>query len=203
MKPSLAVCLVAFTLAKGMTPAVVAQSSVAAGENSLPSNHQLGAGPTLRKGIGVELPVTSHAVPEANHEDSLIVTVTDDGKVYFGADPTSATELRDRVKGALSKRVDKTLYVKADARAAYRSLVQVLDSVRTAGVERLTLLTAQPDRDELIVGPPRDKEVPVERASYPDGREALGIRLPAGQCPVSQPGRRRNHSYQPRAGKCW
>ena len=67
------------------------------------------------------------------------MTVTYDGEVYLGIDPTK------KVKSALSNRADKTLYFKADARTDYRNLVVILDSVGTAGVERLPLLTTQRD----------------------------------------------------------
>jgi biopolymer transport protein ExbD len=139
MKPVLEVCLIACTLAKGIMPSAAAQTSALA--------YHFGSGQTVRKGITVELPVTTNAVPapKADKEDSLIVTVTYDGKVYFGIDPTSTTELTEKLKSTLSNRADKTLYVKADARTAYRNLVVVLDSVRTAGIEGLTLLTAQRD----------------------------------------------------------
>jgi biopolymer transport protein TolR len=104
-----------------------------------------GSAAAMKKGIAVELPVTSNAVPvpKADNEDSLIVTITHDGSVYFGVNLIGAAELREKVKRALSDRADKTLYIKADAQAPYGSLVKVLDSLRTAGVEGLTLLTGQ------------------------------------------------------------
>ena len=118
----------------------------------------------MRKGITVELPVTRNAVPvlKADNEDSLIVTITYDGKVYLGVDPISTTEIAEKVKGALSNRVEKTLYIKADTRTPYVNLVRVLDSVRTAGVERLTLLTAQQDTEQPgTLVPPKGLELQV------------------------------------------
>jgi len=115
-----------------------------------PSERHFGSDQTMSKGITVELPVTTNAVvaPKADQQDALIVTVTYDSKVYLGIDPTRTTELTEKVRRALSNRADKTLYVKADSRTAYRNLVVVLDSVRTAGVEALTLLTAQRDEEK-------------------------------------------------------
>jgi hypothetical protein len=51
------------------------------------------------------------------------------------------------VRGALSSRPDKTLYIKADARTPCASLIKVLDAVLGTGAERITLLTAQRDSD--------------------------------------------------------
>jgi biopolymer transport protein ExbD len=133
----LEVCLVALTLTTNAASAVVAQSEAHA---HLP----------LQKGISVELPVTSNAVPvpDADREDASIVTVTDTGSVYLGIGPTTTAALAEKVRGGLSNRPEKNLYIKADARTPYASLVKVLDAVRMAGVETLKLLTAQTDSSE-------------------------------------------------------
>lgn len=128
------VCLVALSLAV-IQPFVNAQSVA-----EIP----------LQKGISVDLPVTSNAVavPEADKENALIVTVTSKGGVYLGVSLTSIAELSERIKPALSHRSEKTLYIKADARAPYASIVRILDSVRTSGIQQLTLLTAQLDQQD-------------------------------------------------------
>jgi biopolymer transport protein ExbD/biopolymer transport protein TolR len=99
----------------------------------------------MQKGISVELAPTSSAVPvpEADNQNALIVTVTDEGKLYFGIDPVTPGSLAERLKGRLSDRT-QNLYIKADARAPYASVVKVLDAARTAGVANVTLLTTQP-----------------------------------------------------------
>ena len=58
----------------------------------------------MQKGISVELPLTGNAVPmpDADQEDSLIVSVTADGSVYFGANPISLAVLAEKIKGGLS-----------------------------------------------------------------------------------------------------
>src|SRR5208282_4917669 len=180
MNHSLEVCLVALTLTTGITPAVAAQSSVATPANSSfagtwegTMNNLLGteaavpAAQAMRKGISVELPVTSNAVPmpDADQENSLIVSVTDDGSVYFGVNPINPASLTEKVKDSLSNRTGKKLYIKADARTQYANVVKVLDAVRTAGIDAPNLLTAQRDSSEpgtlvrpkgleVFVGPP-------------------------------------------------
>jgi biopolymer transport protein ExbD len=133
MKHLLEVCLVALTLA-GSTPKIAAQSAA-----EIPK----------QRGITVELPPTSNAVtvPDADREDALVVTVTRDGSVYLGVNLTSTATLAEKVRDVCSNRSQKTLYIKADARIPYASLVRILDSVRTAGVQGVTLLTAQPDSE--------------------------------------------------------
>jgi biopolymer transport protein ExbD len=99
----------------------------------------------LQKGISVELAPTSNAVavPDADNSDALIITVTEAGKLYFGIDPVTPDSLAEKLKGRLSQ-CTQSLYIKADARAPYASVVKVLDAARTAGVVAVTLLTTQP-----------------------------------------------------------
>jgi biopolymer transport protein TolR len=97
----------------------------------------------LQKGISVELAPTSSAVPvpDADRPEGLIVTVTDTGKIYFGIDAVTPASLAEKLKGRLSR--TQSLYIKADGRAPYASVVKVLDAARAAGVAGVTLLTNQ------------------------------------------------------------
>ena len=47
------------------------------------------------------------------------------------------------MKDLLTNRLDKTVFVKADARARYERVVDVVDNLRAAGVDQLGLLTEQ------------------------------------------------------------
>jgi biopolymer transport protein ExbD/biopolymer transport protein TolR len=48
-----------------------------------------------------------------------------------------------KVKDLLTNRLDKTVFVKADARARYELVVEVVDNLRAAGVDQLGLLTEE------------------------------------------------------------
>jgi biopolymer transport protein ExbD len=82
-------------------------------------------------------------MPDADKEDALLVSVMRDGTVYFGTDKLPADQLTNKVKDRLANRVDKRVFVKADARARFGSVVEVVDNVRAAGVDQLGLLTEQ------------------------------------------------------------
>jgi biopolymer transport protein ExbD/biopolymer transport protein TolR len=66
-----------------------------------------------------------------------------DGTVYFGSDKVPVDTLTGKVKDRLANKTDKRVYVKADARAHFGNVVQVVDGVRAAGVDDLGLLTEQ------------------------------------------------------------
>jgi biopolymer transport protein ExbD len=109
------------------------------------------------EGISVELPATrnARAMPEADREDALIVTLTADGRLYRGVNPVSPAALIEEVKASLSDRADKKLYIKADARTRYANVEKVLDGVRAAGVLAPILLTSQRDwsKSDTLVAP--------------------------------------------------
>ena len=99
--------------------------------------------PMLQKGVSVDLAKTDNPVqmPDADKEDSLLVAVMRDGSIFFGADKVTPEVLTDKVKDRLANRADKRVYIKADARAKYGAVVEVVDNVRSAGVDELGLLT--------------------------------------------------------------
>jgi len=101
--------------------------------------------PMLQKGISVDMARTDNPIqmPDADKEDSLLVAVTRDGKIFFGTDQITADKLTTMVKDRLTNQADKRVFVKADARAKYGNVVEVVDNVRAAGVDQLGLLTEQ------------------------------------------------------------
>jgi biopolymer transport protein ExbD/biopolymer transport protein TolR len=120
--------------------------------------------PALQKGISVEMPVTRNAVPvpDADQEDSLVVAVTHDGRIYLRVDPITHAALAARLKAGMSNNLEKKLYIKADARTLYANVVNVLDAARAAHVESLTLLTSQPGPTQPgALVPPKGLEVRV------------------------------------------
>jgi len=102
--------------------------------------------PMLQKGISVDMAKVNNPAPmqDADREDALLVSITRDGNVYFGSEKISVDGLTTKVKDRLaSNSQNKQVYVKADMRARFGSVVQVVDAVRAAGVDDLGLLTDQ------------------------------------------------------------
>ncbi len=107
--------------------------------------------PMLRPDSHVEMARTNNPMDmaDANKADALIVAVARDGKVFLGSELVSGAELTDRVKERLAGHNDRTIYVRADARARYKFVVDAVDDVRSAGADQLGLLTEK--REHAIV----------------------------------------------------
>src|SRR6266404_4979492 len=99
--------------------------------------------PMLQKGVSVEMAKTHNPrnMQDADKEDAVVVAVSRDGRIYLGQNQIAASELAPKVKDLLAAKLDKTVYIKSDARAKYKDVVDVVDNVRSAGVSDLGLLT--------------------------------------------------------------
>ena len=99
--------------------------------------------PMLQKGVSVDMARANNprVMQDADKEDATVLAITKDGKVYLGSDPIAVDKITAKVKDRIADKLDKTVYVKADARAKYGDVVAVVDMVRAAGVDSLGLLT--------------------------------------------------------------
>ena len=83
----------------------------------------------------------SREMKDADRDDAIVVAVTRDGSLYLGNTKTVKDEITGQVKDRIANKLDKTVYVKSDARAKYGDVVAVVDEIRSAGVDQLGLLT--------------------------------------------------------------
>jgi biopolymer transport protein ExbD/biopolymer transport protein TolR len=105
--------------------------------------------PMLQKGAPVELPKTKNPLDmaDADKDDAIRVGIARDGKFYLGNDRIVIDDLSGKVTDLLKDKTDKTVYVKGDARASYGDIVKVVDAIRTAGVDRVGLLSERLDEE--------------------------------------------------------
>lgn len=112
--------------------------------------------PMLQKGIPIDLAKVNNPdqMQDADKEDALVVSVTRDGAVFFGNDKIASDQLTNKIKDRIANRVDKRVYLRSDARAKYKWVVDVVDNVRAAGVDDLGLLTEQKRQNNAPPKPP-------------------------------------------------
>jgi biopolymer transport protein ExbD len=101
--------------------------------------------PMLSKGVPIDLVKTRNpiAMQAADRTDAVLVSVTRDGKTFLGRDQIAADALAPKVKDMLSNRTDKECFLKADTRAKYQVVLDVVQNLQSAGVDQLGLLTEQ------------------------------------------------------------
>jgi biopolymer transport protein ExbD/biopolymer transport protein TolR len=99
--------------------------------------------PMLQNKVQIDMAKVDNAVamPDADKDDAIVVAVTRDGAVFLGQNKVDPSQLGSLVRDKLEDKTDKTIFVRADARAQYRAVEDAIDDVRTAGVEEVGLLT--------------------------------------------------------------
>jgi biopolymer transport protein TolR len=105
--------------------------------------------PLLYRGLDIDLPRT--ATNTIAPEERVVLTVTKHREIFLDKETVSL----DRLLGALERLKERspqvTLYLRADRQVPYGEVVQVMDTVKQAGIERLGMVTepaAESRRDE-------------------------------------------------------
>jgi len=104
--------------------------------------------PMLTKDIPVDMAAAENPrdMQDADKEDAIVVAITRDSRIYIGNTQMQKDDLSGQIKDRISTRIDKTVYVKSDARAKYGDVVAVVDEIRSAGVDQLGLLTQKVEK---------------------------------------------------------
>jgi biopolymer transport protein ExbD/biopolymer transport protein TolR len=107
--------------------------------------------PMLSKGQTVNMVKTHNDIKmqEADKEDAILIAITRDGKDFLspGNSLVQPDQLAGKVKDLQQNRSDKTVYIRADARARFSSVTDVIDNLRTAAVDQVGLIT-EPIQDK-------------------------------------------------------
>jgi hypothetical protein len=100
--------------------------------------------PALRKGVSVQMPTADHAVEmrAADEPNAIVVAITAEGKVFAGTDRTEPA--------ALSSLSATTVYVKADSRVPFQTVLTVLDALRGKSVVLLAASPATAERARFV-----------------------------------------------------
>jgi biopolymer transport protein ExbD/biopolymer transport protein TolR len=112
--------------------------------------------PMLQKGVSVDMAKVTNPedMQAADKDDAIILAVTRDGTLYLGSTKIALDQVTNQVKDRIANRLDKTVYIRSDARAKYGQVVKTVDEVRSAGVDNVGLLTEKVDRTAAPTHPP-------------------------------------------------
>lgn len=92
-------------------------------------------------------------------KDQLIAAVYEDGSIALNLQPMTLEELKDQVYKRLMGKATKVVFVDAHPDASYARVVQVMDTVRDAGAEKVGIASLKEE------GPPRPGSAPAVPAA--------------------------------------
>ncbi len=101
--------------------------------------------PLLQSGVSVALPKEMNnpeVDPAIIKESSVVVAITADNQYYIGKDKVETIDLTDKIQKAMEskKPEERIVYVKSDVNANYGSVVEVINTVRQAGIDQIGLV---------------------------------------------------------------
>jgi biopolymer transport protein TolR len=90
--------------------------------------------PMVQKGIDIKLPETT-ADTSATPQGLIVLTLKKNLSVMINQEQISLEMLPGRLRNLYSTRQDKTIFIRADAKVPYASVVDLIDIAKGAGVE--------------------------------------------------------------------
>jgi biopolymer transport protein TolR len=97
--------------------------------------------PMLQRGTDVQLPQASHS--EVKEQDRITLTLTREGRIYLNNEEIPRAALRDRLIAATKDR-ERTVQFRGDARVPYGLVIEVMDTLKAAGIESVGMITERP-----------------------------------------------------------
>jgi biopolymer transport protein TolR len=96
--------------------------------------------PLLTVGVPVDLPKTEAAAVN-DQTQPLTITVRADGQVFLQTVEVPFADLSVRLRAMAGDGLDKPIYVRADGKAPYEKVAQVMAALSTSGFTKINLIT--------------------------------------------------------------
>ncbi len=104
------------------------------------------AAPMMQRGINVKLPETKTA--SQVEEARLVLSIDHQGKVFLNDRPIHLAILKDQLTELYAHQTSQVLFIRADKKIPYGTVLQVMDQVRQAGFEKISMVTAPISKQE-------------------------------------------------------
>ena len=109
--------------------------------------------PILYQGVQVDIPkIESKPLPAAERGKKIVVTITEDGEIYIDKQRYSLYQLREEIEKLVESKGkslgEEDIFLRADEDVSYGAVIQVMATLKNAGVEKLGLITEPPSNKE-------------------------------------------------------
>ena len=96
--------------------------------------------PMLQEGLDVNLPVVK-ANALSVEEEPIIITITDDGKLFINKNKITLSGLDKKLNAIYSRKKEKMVLIRADEKVPYGFVIRTMAEIRKAGIERVGMVT--------------------------------------------------------------
>ncbi|MDE3034810.1 MAG: biopolymer transporter ExbD [Nitrospirota bacterium] len=95
--------------------------------------------PMLYRGMDIKLPTS--ASNTIKPEERMVLTIERDQTLYLDKDRVSPAQLGARLRAAKQRNNEVSVFLRADRDVPYGTVVQVMDGVKQAGIDKLGMVT--------------------------------------------------------------
>ncbi|MDE3018217.1 MAG: biopolymer transporter ExbD [Nitrospirota bacterium] len=95
--------------------------------------------PMLYRGMDIKLPTS--ASNTIKPEERMVLTIERDQTLYLDKDRVSPAQLESRLRAAKQRNNEVSVFLRADRDVPYGTVVQVMDGVKQAGIDKLGMVT--------------------------------------------------------------
>lgn len=100
--------------------------------------------PLTSHGLEAQLPPPAEAPSGIEPLPALVLSLDAAGTITMNQQPVAAAELASRLRDALARRAEKTVFVQGAASLEYGAMARLIDAAKGAGASRVALLTGIP-----------------------------------------------------------
>ena len=100
------------------------------------------AAPMMQRGVDLDLPQAQTA--RESSEERVVISVNRDGLIFVDDRPVHEALFAETVKALFEGRADQGVFLRADRDLPYGRVLGVMDALRAAGIEKISLVTNVP-----------------------------------------------------------
>jgi biopolymer transport protein TolR len=105
--------------------------------------------PMMESGVALQLPrASSKALPKA--DKPVTVSITKETRVFINKEEVPYSQLRARLKEYFKSRTRKEVFIRADGELAYAVVAKTMAAVKSAGIDRIGLVTLPPEGEMAV-----------------------------------------------------
>ena len=97
--------------------------------------------PLLQQGVPLTLPTAANTAEKPETQEQTVLAITADKRFYVNSQQIQRDRLVERVAQVLEDKSQKIVIIKADQDATYGDVMEAMDSLRSAGIEDMGLIT--------------------------------------------------------------
>lgn len=95
--------------------------------------------PMLQRGTDVQLPTAQAS--QMKEEERITLTVTRDSRILVNNEEVPRKDIETRLKSMAGSGKERALYLRGDARVPYGFVIDVMDAIKSSGIETVGMIT--------------------------------------------------------------